>query len=216
MLPPRSVATLLAGITISHGLRTENLVLTLSMPWAASLGAGAEPLRAAAAIASQWAAEGAAHAPALMLGLVPVVALPLVALCAQLLIALAAGDARDASVREPAGAAACRGFDAEDRAAAVPAAWLELDDGGRCPLRAEMVRIGREEDNDIRLPQHSVERYHAAIHRADDDGFYVRDLATANGRGVVVNGKPAASARLRSGDTVALGEARLTFVLRSD
>ena len=44
-------------------------------------------------------------------------------------------------------------------------AWLTLQDGGAgtLALAGQTIRIGRHQDNDIRLPDTSVHRYHAVI-----------------------------------------------------
>lgn len=76
-----------------------------------------------------------------------------------------------------------------------------------------MVRIGRDDDNEIQLPLGTVHRHHAVIHHTDDADFMIKDLSSADGNGVVVNGKRVGEARLRHGDTVMLGEAVLKFHL---
>lgn len=52
--------------------------------------------------------------------------------------------------------------------------------GRRYPLGREAVQIGRGEDNDIRIEDHSVSRRHARVHPSPD-GFFVADLGSTNG-----------------------------------
>lgn len=82
---------------------------------------------------------------------------------------------------------------------------------GRHPVGRGMVRIGREDDNDICLTQRTIHRYHAVIHRTDDAEYLITDLAGAEGNGTFVNGQRVSQAPLKDGDTVALGEVMLRF-----
>lgn len=77
-----------------------------------------------------------------------------------------------------------------------------------------LIRIGRESDNDIVIADLTVHRYHAAIHRTDDAGYVVTDLSSAGGNGVSVNGRPVAEVRLKNGDAIELGRARLKFIAK--
>jgi FHA domain len=98
--------------------------------------------------------------------------------------------------------------------AAWPAnAWLSIDGGARMPLpkTSGLARIGRHDDNDIRLPETSVHRHHAIVHRTAAAEFVITDLSGAGGNGIIVNGKRVAQAQLFSGDVIELGSARLTF-----
>lgn len=96
-------------------------------------------------------------------------------------------------------------------------AWLAVEGpdsaARRLPLpRAQgLVRIGRHEDNDIRLPYSTVHRHHALIHRTPESEFVIVDLSGQSGNGIVVNGQKRAEARLANGDTIMLGDARLRF-----
>lgn len=79
---------------------------------------------------------------------------------------------------------------------------------------ALMVRIGREEDNDVRLTDPTVHRYHAVISRSADVGYVVSDLSSSDGNGVIVNGEKIRRQRLKDGDVITLGTAKLTFRLQ--
>lgn len=87
-------------------------------------------------------------------------------------------------------------------------AWVEAGDG-RSPyeIGQGILRAGRDDDNEICLPNATVHRYHALIHRDDDAGILIRDISGAGGSGISVNGRTVAGARLRDGDTVVLGTA---------
>jgi pSer/pThr/pTyr-binding forkhead associated (FHA) protein len=79
------------------------------------------------------------------------------------------------------------------------------------PPALALVRIGRHDDNDIRLDQSTVHRHHALIHRTPTADFIITDVSGQAGNGVVVNGQRLAETRLKSGDTIYLGEAALIF-----
>ena len=73
------------------------------------------------------------------------------------------------------------------------------------------LRIGRHQENDIRLEDKTVHRYHALLHRSPDGDFLIRDLSGETGNGVYVNGARIEQAALRPGDLVELGAVRLRF-----
>ena len=79
------------------------------------------------------------------------------------------------------------------------------------PLAGQTVRIGRHEDNDIRLADSSVHRYHAVIQRTPEANFVITDLSGKEGNGVRINGERMAQARLVDGDLIELGRAKLKF-----
>lgn len=175
---------------------------------------------------TDWMAASYAQAPALVLGLAALIALPPLAL-----IGLWVSRREDASTVVS---------EARTQVRRVPRAKSEPRDGvrtGHIPLRPlqawvevvnadevqtaseerrfnlgrTLLRIGRETDNDICLQDITVHRYHAAIHRTEDAEFVITDLSSADGNGVVVNGRAVAEARLASGDLIELGNARLKF-----
>lgn len=79
------------------------------------------------------------------------------------------------------------------------------------PLGHDLMRIGRHQENDIRLEDKTVHRYHALLHRSPDGDFLIRDLSGDAGNGVYVNGSRVAQTALRPGDLVELGAVRLRF-----
>jgi pSer/pThr/pTyr-binding forkhead associated (FHA) protein len=92
-------------------------------------------------------------------------------------------------------------------------AWLRLENGEAqtLPLSGHTIRIGRHQDNDIRLPDSTVHIYHAVIERTQDEVFVITDLSGKNGNGMRVNGQRLARAQLTDGDVIELGRTRLKF-----
>jgi hypothetical protein len=92
-------------------------------------------------------------------------------------------------------------------------AWLVIGDSGgeTVPLAAQMTRIGRHQDNDIRLGDSTVHRHHAVIERTSDAEFVITDVSGKQGNGVRINGARLERAHLVDGDVIELGRARLKF-----
>jgi pSer/pThr/pTyr-binding forkhead associated (FHA) protein len=76
------------------------------------------------------------------------------------------------------------------------------------PLGSGGARIGRALDNDIVLPLRRASRYHAVV-EGDANGFFVRDLRSANG--TLLNGRAVDHRRLPNGAAIQIGEATLIF-----
>jgi diguanylate cyclase (GGDEF)-like protein len=74
--------------------------------------------------------------------------------------------------------------------------------GSRYPLNETTLVVGRGEDCDIRIHDHSVSRRHARI-EPGPDGFYVVDLQSTNG--TFVNDAPTTNTRLHDGDYLRVG-----------
>ncbi len=174
-----------------------------------------------------WIVESYTRAPALVLGLAALIAVPPLALIGLWVrrreaTSAVVSEARTQIRRVPRAAAAepREGV----RTGHIPLrplqAWVDIVNdeevsptgpGSRYSLARALLRIGRETDNDICLQDVTVHRYHAAIHRTEDAEFVITDLSSAGGNGVVVNGRAVAEARLASGDLIQLGNARLKF-----
>jgi hypothetical protein len=93
-------------------------------------------------------------------------------------------------------------------------AYVEVRVGDQdieCALLRDMLRIGREVDNDIRIPSQAVHLYHAAIHREDDEDWHITDYSGTAFSHMVVNGRRCVEARLNDGDVIQLGPGRLRF-----
>ena len=76
-----------------------------------------------------------------------------------------------------------------------------------------LVRIGREEDNDVQLVHKTVHRYHAVIERTPESEFVITDVSGEDGNGVRVNGERIQRLRLRGGEMIDIGRSRLKFAL---
>jgi len=91
---------------------------------------------------------------------------------------------------------------------------LELEGSGRPP--AELPRSGTlvlgssKERAGLQVEAEGVAEVHAAIGRAKGGGWAIRDLGSA--AGTKVNGRRIEAARLRPGDRIELGSARLRVV----
>jgi len=83
--------------------------------------------------------------------------------------------------------------------------------GVRYAISGDMLRIGREDDNDIRIASKAVHRYHAAIYREDYNDWHITDLSGVESNGLIVNGRRCCKARLNDGDLIELGPGRLRF-----
>jgi hypothetical protein len=92
-------------------------------------------------------------------------------------------------------------------------AWVHIDGapGSRWVIGRSFLRIGQEEDNDIRLNSRSVHRYHAVIRRTTDGDVVINDLSGADSAGVLVNGTRIDEARLKEGDAIDVGAIKLRF-----
>ena len=73
---------------------------------------------------------------------------------------------------------------------------------------ADVVRIGRHEDNDIVLPDLRSSRFHAELRHVGDD-YEIVDLASTNG--VHLNGVQVSRARLTQDDRVSVGRHDFVF-----
>jgi hypothetical protein len=80
-------------------------------------------------------------------------------------------------------------------------------------LMDDEVRIGREFDNNLRIADASVSRYHAAIRR-EGRNYTVVDLESVNG--IAVMGRKVAMAALSDGAQFSLGQVKVTFVDSED
>ena len=168
----------------------------------------------------QWIDQNYARAPALMLGLSVLLAIPPLALAGLLArrnnrrtpesTVMIPRRARRAKVSAPSGVP-------KTEISPWPTeAWVEIEGppGGRHVIGRTLIRIGREEDNDIRLQAKTVHRYHAVIRRTTDGVVVITDLSGADGNGVLVNGARVAEARLAKGDLIKLGEIKMRFDAR--
>ena len=75
-------------------------------------------------------------------------------------------------------------------------------------VKEAVMKIGREADNHIVLPDSSVSRYHAEL-RTGPEGASIHDLQSRNG--IKVNGAPRAQAQLFDGDMIEVGAFALQY-----
>ena len=161
---------------------------------------------------------GYERAPTLVIALCAFLVLPAVALVSFFVQAIVSRSARRAAIRT----AELRAADAEPSTempnAEIPlwshAAWLTVEGSGgvgTLPLASRLIRIGRHQDNDVRLPDTTVHRYHAVIERTPDEAFVIVDLSGQGGNGVRVNGERQSRVQLADGDVIELGRTRLKF-----
>ncbi|MCB1509561.1 MAG: FHA domain-containing protein [Hyphomicrobiaceae bacterium] len=154
-----------------------------------------------------WIRDGYRHAPALILGLGAAVSLPVLALIGLFVIRRRPASpppAHDDDVPKTLPASAWR-----------QRAWIELADGShrRVEINRNLLRIGREDDNDMQLVHASIHRYHAVIERSPDMIFSIQDLSGPDGGGVLVDGVRIERARLRGGERLDIGGVSLKFHL---
>lgn len=165
--------------------------------------------------AESWAAMAFEKAPALALGTALMLALlPLTAVGLAMRRARISGSSRAFDSRGGLRDKQSVTRGTSDAARWPADAWIELDGGKTYWVGRRMVRIGRGDDNEIRLRTGTVHRHHAVIHHTEDAEFMIKDLSSVEGNGVVVNGRRVGEARLRHGDTLVLGEAVLKFHLQ--
>jgi diguanylate cyclase (GGDEF)-like protein len=81
--------------------------------------------------------------------------------------------------------------------------------GARYPLADSPVVLGRGNDCDIRINDHSVSRRHARI-QPGADGYYAVDLQSTNG--TFVNDVPASICKLKDGDYLRVGNCIYRFL----
>ena len=75
-------------------------------------------------------------------------------------------------------------------------------------LLDEEVQIGRELDNNLRISDPSVSRYHAVLKRTPK-GYSIHDTNSSNG--IVIKGAKITQALLGDGDQFELGQIHITF-----
>jgi hypothetical protein len=184
--------------------------------WVAGATVAAADIQAAFENLIALVAGAYQRAPVLVLVLSALVVLPLVAVISFAVHARRRRRSRQAALRA-AERRARSGSLAKETPAGAPMsasqAWLTVE--GRAsdtmPLAGEVIRIGRHEDNDIRLTDRSVHRHHAVIERLSDEAFVITDVSGKDGNGVRINGARTERAQLADGDLIELGRARLRF-----
>jgi hypothetical protein len=159
--------------------------------------------------------EASKRVPLLIAVLSAVLLLPAVALASYLVQSRARRKRERAASLAAEARAGIADTTRESADAAAPLwphqAWLSLEDAKAVPLAGQVIRIGRDRENDIRLPDASVHRYHAVIEHTPEEAFVITDLSGKDGNGLRVNGKKLIRAELADGDLIELGRTRLRF-----
>lgn len=170
----------------------------------------------------RWIIESYETAPALVLGLAALLSVPPLAVVGLM---LRRGDGADPNQTHLIGRGRSRRRDAHD----APEVGLRDPSETARPMRGQLqvyadgyaaryfitspvTRIGREADNEVRIDDMTVHRYHAVVSWSDDTGFEITDLSSESGNGMLVNGSIMARAALGYGDEIELGQARIKFV----
>ena len=145
---------------------------------------------------------GFAHAPLLMVGLSALLLAPILAILGSIV---------RSATRAPA-------------PPAIPSATTEINGVtpyfGRLQLQTAdharlialgpaPVRIGRQQDNELRLDETTVHGYHAVVERTRDGVVVITDISGPEGNGMRINGHTRRSATLSPGDIIELGAAQL-------
>ncbi|MFL5329923.1 MAG: diguanylate cyclase [Gemmataceae bacterium] len=81
--------------------------------------------------------------------------------------------------------------------------------GARYELSLMPVVIGRGDDCEIQIQEHSVSRRHARI-ECDEDGYTVEDLKSTNG--TFINDRPVTTAKLHDGEYLRVGNCIYRFL----
>jgi pSer/pThr/pTyr-binding forkhead associated (FHA) protein len=82
----------------------------------------------------------------------------------------------------------------------------------RFRIETGVCRIGRHPDNELRLNDRSISRFHAELVRNHNGTFSIYDAGSKNG--IRVGSRPVHSSVLREGDLIDLGEIHLKFSRR--
>ncbi|HEX8736311.1 MAG TPA: sigma 54-interacting transcriptional regulator [Pyrinomonadaceae bacterium] len=85
-----------------------------------------------------------------------------------------------------------------------------FSEGASFALDGDEISIGREETNDIHLPDRSLSRRHCLI-KKEDEVFRIIDFESFNG--TLVNGVPVKEQALNHGDQITLGNVLFLFLL---
>lgn len=184
-------------------------VLTAASPTAAGEGdrpwswpaAGFDAAEQVSALVSTLlvlASEGYRQNPAVMLGLLALIVLPMLTPIGLLL-----------RTHERALPAPLQDTTQYEPPARV--GWVEVEDvaGSRRPIGRGMLRIGRQDDNELCIKDATVHRYHAVIYHSPEGEAMVADLGGDQGNGIRINGEAVVQSRLKPGDSVQVGKVRL-------
>lgn len=161
-----------------------------------------------------WLGDSYHRAPALMLVLAVLIALPPLAVAGLVLRRQRRSPDSTVLIGRPSLRAVKSPTTVRTELSSWPTeAWIEVD-GKKFIVGRAMLRVGREEDNDICLQEKTVHRYHAVIRRTTDGEVIVTDLSGPDGNGVLINGGRVGEGKLKRGDVIAIGEVKMSFDAR--
>lgn len=83
---------------------------------------------------------------------------------------------------------------------------------GKFKITSDVFRIGRHPNNELRLNDKSISRFHAEVVRNHNGTFSIYDTDSKNG--IRVGMRPVLSSVLREGDLIDVGDIRLKFTRR--
>jgi hypothetical protein len=229
MQPPNIPAVLIAIALAAACIAGSWLVPAAIAQGPERISPAASPSKDESSAASHWSegfagvvvrttvhvVEASKRVPLLIAVLSAVLLLPAVALASYLVQSRARRKRERAASLAAEARAGIADTTRESADAAAPLwahqAWLSLEDAKTVPLAGQVIRIGRDRENDIRLPDASVHRYHAVIEHTPEEAFVITDLSGKDGNGLRVNGKKLIRAELADGDLIELGRTRLRF-----
>lgn len=158
---------------------------------------------------SAWSRAQYAEAPALVLGVAVALAIPAIAVLGtvsrQVLRKRQQTDVHiDAPTERTRPASAWR-----------QKAFFELPDGRSATyaITSAMTRIGRETDNDLRLTDPTVHRYHAVLEQTPEAEYIISYVGDPDYDGLRVDGLATQRHRLRGGEVLEIGAIKLRFAL---
>jgi len=117
-------------------------------------------------------------------------------------------DGQTKKVRAPMPAPALEGFLSEHRAVIVTLSGTTA--GNEYEIDQPRMSIGRGPGVTLEFDDSTMSREHATF-EVVDDSIRVRDLGSTNG--ILVNGAPVLTAKLKHGDRIELGEHKFQFLL---
>ena len=150
-------------------------------------------------------------APALSLGLALLAVVPMIAIVSPIVFRLSQPEAATRRYRPQPSDATQDVHGCVSTRSAIATLEVVGDARKKFAIDRDMLRIGREDDNDVRIPSKDVHRYHAAIYRQHLDDWHIADLSGFGGNGIRVNGKPCRDILLSDGDIIEIGPGRLKF-----
>ena len=165
-------------------------------------------LRLHALQSTEWVRTKYQEAPALVLGVGAALALPAIAILGTLLRLMFTRPTPRCPVED-------RTQRTQPASVWRQQAWLEFANSSMAGfhLNQEIVRIGRESDNDLCLSDPTVHRYHAVLEHTPEAEYFVSYIGDPEHNGLFVDGHPVERHRLRGGEILQIGSIKLRFAL---